>query len=58
MEEIREELRRKLKENFNFSDETSIWELIKKCYYGPEKGYLRQEKKPSIKYIKEFYIEL
>ena len=45
MKEIREELRGKLRENFNVSDETSTWELIKKCYYGPEESYLRQEKK-------------
>ena len=33
MNEIREELRRNLRENFNFNDEIPAWELLKYCYY-------------------------
>lgn len=54
MEDIKVELRRNLKENFNFSEETLTWESIKQCLYGPEKGYLRQGKKPNMKYVKDF----
>ena len=57
MKEIREELKGKLRENFIFSDETTTWELIKKCYYRLEEGYLRQGKKSSIKYINDFCIK-
>ena len=56
MKEIKEEPRRKIKENFKFSDEISTWELIKKCYYGPKRKLFKTKtKKPSIKYIKDFY---
>ena len=57
MNEIREELRKNIKENFNFNDETSTWELIKFCYFGPDENHLRQGKKPSINYIKDFCIK-
>ena len=57
MNEIRDELRKNLKENFNFKEEAPTWELIEFCYFGPDENYLSPEKKPSIKYVKDFCIK-
>ena len=54
LKEVREKLRRNLKQNMNANSEITNWELIKYCYFWPDEGELRKGKKQSIKYIKHF----